>query len=142
MNCREEELEKLLPHYRSDYSNIYKWVTSQQSAHPKPDKVLAMWVEFKEIMFECCWLFQNLLYRKIAKETDEDAIVWLIQQQKEYTPTAFLDDVSNDQLCNDLHSGCKYLLKLSLMFPFSVACAERLFLKMKLIKTSLQKQFG
>ena len=66
----------------------------------------------------------------------------MIKQRKEYTPAAFFNDVSNDELCYDLYPGCVYLLKLSLMFPLSVAFVERLFSKMKLIKTRLQNQLG
>ena len=35
-----------------------------------------------------------------------------------------------------------YLLKLSLIFPLSVACAERLFSKMEFVKTRLRNQLG
>lgn len=142
VNYGKEELDKLLSHYGSDYSNIYKGATSHQSADPKPDEVLADWDEFKEIMFKRCWLFQSLLDRKIAKETDQGAIAQLIRQLKEYTPIAFFNDVSCDQLCIDLRSGCMYVLKLSLMFPLIVACVKRLFLKMKLIKIRLWNQPG
>ena len=78
--------------------------------------------------------------RKIGKETDQNVIRQLIKQQKENTPAAFFNDVFNDQLCCDLHPGRMYLLKLSLMFPLSVACVERLFSKMKLIKIRLRIQ--
>ena len=64
-------------------------------------------------MFERYRLFQSSLDKKIAKETDQNAISQLIKQ-REYTPTAFFNDVSNDQLCHDLHLGCIFLLKLSL----------------------------
>ena len=34
------------------------------------------------------------------------------------------------------------MLKLSLIFPLSVACAERLFSKMEFVKTRLRNQLG
>ena len=66
----------------------------------------------------------------------------MIKQRKEYTPAAFFSDICNGQLCYSLYPGCMYLLKLSLIFPLSVACVERLFSKVKLIKTGLQNQLG
>ena len=80
--------------------------------------------------------FSNSVDKKIAKETDQNFINQMIKQQQ-YTPIAFFSDTSKDQLCYYLHPGCIYLLKLSLMFPLSVTCVERLFSKMKLIKTHL-----
>ena len=44
-----------------------------------------------------------------------------------------------------MHIWCMqdaYLFKLSLMFLLSVTCVERLFSKMKLIKTRLRNQLG
>ena len=138
----EEEMDRLLSHYGTDHTDEYKGVTSHQSADLNPDKVRAEWGDFKEIMFERRRLFQNSLDRKIAKETKLEAITSLIQQRKEYTPANLFNDISTDQICNDLHPGCIYLLKLSLMFPLSVACVERSFSKMKLIKTRLRNQLG
>ena len=116
--------------------------TLHQSADLVTDKVLAEWVSFKEIMFGYCCLFQSSVDKKIAKETDQNVISQLIKQWKEYTPAAFFNDVSNVHLCYDLHPRCMYLLKLSMMFPLSVAFVERLFSKMKLIKTHLPNQLG
>ena len=93
-------------------------------------------------MFGCCCLFQSSVDKKTAKETDHNVISQLIKQWKEYIPAAFFNDVSNVHLCYDLHPGCMYLLKLSMMFPLSVAFVERLFSKMKLIKTHLPNQLG
>ena len=86
-------------------------------------------------MFERRCLSQSLEEEEIGKETDQNAISQLIKRRKEYTPAAFFNDIFNDMLCYDLHPGC--MLTLSLMFPLSVACVERLFSKMKLIKTRL-----
>ena len=76
------------------------------------------------------------------KETDQNVIRQLLKQRKDYTLAAFFSEVCNDQLCFDLNPRCMYLLKLSLIFPLSVACVESLFSKMKLIKTCLQNQLG
>ena len=72
-----------------------------------------------------------------SSETDQNkAICQLIKQWEEYIPAAFFN-VSNDQLCYDLHPDCIYLLKLSFMFSLSIACVEELFSKIKLIKTCI-----
>ena len=43
-----------------------------QSADLVTDKVLAEWDSFKEIVFERCHLFQSSVYKKTAKETDQN----------------------------------------------------------------------
>ena len=69
-----------------------------QYADLVPDKVLADWASLKEIVFERCHLFQSSVDKKIAKETDQNAISQLIKQRKRNTPASFFHDVSNDQL--------------------------------------------
>ena len=46
--------------------------------------------------------------------------------------------MSHDKTCHNLYSGCMHLLKLSLMFPLSVACVEHL--RNQLDETTLDSQ--
>ena len=46
--------------------------------------------------------------------------------------------MSHDETCHNLYSGCMHLLKLSLLFPLSVACVERV--RNQLDETTLDSQ--
>lgn len=138
----EDEIESLLSHYGTDHSHTYNGVTLHQSADLNSDIVRAEWSGFKEIVFERRRLYQSSIDKKIAKETNQNEVSNLLKQRNEYTPSKLLECIRKDELCNDFNHGCVYLLKLSLMFPLSVACVERLFSKMKLIKTRLRNQLG
>ena len=117
------------------------------SGRPPPVWRPCCWQSFcwvSDFLINHVWtpsFFESLVGKNIAKETDSNVINQLIKQRKEYTPAAFFN-FSDDQLCYDLHSGCRYLLKFPLMFPLSVARVERLFSKIKLIKTRLRNQLG
>ena len=93
-------------------------------------------------MLERCQLFQSLLYRNIVKEADQDAIAQLIWQQKEYTPTAFLMIflMSSFPMIS-IQDLCIYWSYLW-CFLLRVAWVQRLFSKIKLIKTRLRNQLG
>ena len=52
------------------------------------------------------------------------------------------ESVSNDGTTSDLFPSIKFLFYMLLIFPISVACVERLFSKMKLIKTRLRNQLS
>ena len=64
-----------------------------------------------------------------------------ILSKSQYTPSKPWVDLSVNYVCKSLYpSCCMLLLELSLLVPLSVACAERLFSKMKLIKTRLRNK--
>ena len=65
-----------------------------------------------------------------------------MKEKTNYASSKFYKDISHDETCRNLYHSCMHLLKLSLMFPPSVACIEHFFPKMKLIKTRLGKQLG
>ena len=81
-------------------------------------------------MFQRYRLFQSSLDKKIAKETDQNATSQLIKQ-REYTPTAFFNDVSLPRSSSRVHFFVKIVIVI-----------ERLFSKMKLIKIRLRNQLG
>ena len=66
----------------------------------------------------------------------------LQKQRSQYTPSKFWDEMSNNEINKHLFLMCMYLLELSIMFPLSVSCVERLFHVMKLVKTRLRNQLG
>ena len=91
-------------------------------------------------MFEKKKLYQNNIDRKILS-ADNDERKTLVKSCEEYTPLLF-KDLQHDSVCQELFPCCMYLLELSIMFPLSVSCIERLFSKMKLIKTHLRNQLS
>ena len=94
------------------------------------------------MMFQCHKLYQCFIDLILTKENDKEKAERLMKEKKNYAPSKFYEDISHDETCRDLFRGCMHLLKLSLMFPLSVACVEHLFSKMKLIKTRLRNQLG
>ena len=74
--------------------------------------------------------------RKIKRRKES-----FILSKSQYTPSKLWVDLSVNYVCKSLYpSCCMLLLELSLLVPLSVACAERLFSKMKLIKTRLRNK--
>ena len=63
-------------------------------------------------------------------------------KRRKITQSKFNKDISHDETCRYLYPDCMHLLKLPLMFLLRVACVERLFSKMKLIKSRLRNQVG
>ena len=52
----------------------------------------------------------------------------LMKEKKNYAPSKLYKDISHDETCRDLYSGCMHLLKLSLMSPLSVVCSVLMFI--------------
>ena len=71
--------------------------------------------------------------REKSKENKES----LRLSRSQYTPSKLWSDLNVDYVCKSLYPSCMLLSELSLLFPLSVACVERVFSKMKLIKTRL-----
>ena len=74
----------------------------------------------------------------MAKSQDE--IKELRKIRLSYTPSSFWEDCIHDTVLEELYPNCLKLLYLLMIFPISAACVERLFSKMKLVKTRLQNQ--
>ena len=91
-------------------------------------------------MFKKKELLQNNINKKIMAANNDERKA-LVKSRKEYTPLLF-NDLQQDKVCQELFPCCMYLLELSFMFPLSVPCIERLFMKMKLIKTRWRNQFS
>ena len=129
------ELDKLLSHYGHDKFDIYNGDESRQKADLNPVVVQVEWNSFIRMMFQRRKLYQCSVDLKLI---DKGKVEKLVKEKKNYAPSKFYKDISHDKTCHDLYPGCMHLLKLLLMFPLSVTCVERLFYKMKLIKTRLR----
>ena len=92
-------------------------------------------------MFKKKELLQNNINKKIMAANNDERKA-LVKSRKEYTPSLLFNDLQQDKVCQELFPCCMYLLELSIMFPLSVPCIERLFMKMKLIKTRWRNQFS
>ena len=137
-----EEIEKLSSHYGSVQTDTYQGQVSTQEADFDKTKLVIEWGGFKDLMFERRRYYQMSIDRKIVKASAGEERTQLQKERSAYTPTKLWKDLQTDTICNELYQSCIYLLELSLMFPLSVACVERLFSKMKLIKTRLRNQLG
>ena len=74
----------------------------------------------------------------MAKSQDE--IKELRKNWLSYTPSSFWEDCIHVTVLEELYPNCLKLLYLLMIFPISAACVERLFSKMKLVKTRLRNQ--
>ena len=75
---------------------------------------------------------------KIAMANGKDDEILDKEKKRGFTPDMMLteDDTVLRELCPNIHK----LLLLLCIFPISVACVERLFSRMKLIKTRLRNR--
>ena len=92
-------------------------------------------------MFKKKELLQNNINKKIMAANNDERKA-LVKSCQEYTPSLLFNDLHQDRVCRELFPWCMYLLELSIMFPLSVPCIERLFMKMKLIKTHWRNQLS
>ena len=92
-------------------------------------------------MFEKKKLYQNNINKKIMA-ADNDERKALVKSCDKYTPSLLFKNLQHDRVCQELFPCCMYLLELSIMFPLSVYCIERLLSRMKLVKTRLRNQLS
>ena len=137
-----DELDKLLSHYGNDKFDFKNGDESRRKADLNPVIVKAEWNSFIRMMFQRRKLYQHSIDLKLTKKNDKEKVEKLMKEKENYTPSKFSKGISHDETCHNLYPGCIHLLKLSLMFPLSVACVECLFSKMKLIKTRVRNQLG
>ena len=83
------------------------------------------------MMLQHCKLYQSSIGIKLTKKNDKEKVEKLMKENKNYALSQFYKGISHDKNCHDLYPGYMYLLKLSLIFPHSVACVEHLLSKIK-----------
>ena len=93
-------------------------------------------------MYERRLSYQQSIDIKILKAKSKDEKESLQKRRSQYKPSLLWKDLNYDDVFKSLYPSCMHLLDLSLLFPLSVACVERLFSKMKLIKTRLRNQLS
>ena len=111
---------------------------------------LTMYVQYKHMFIFNLNFFKNFfanrrrkqwetkMEEKIAMANGKDDEILDKEKKRGFTPDMMLteDDTVLRELCPNIHK----LLLLLCIFPISVACVERLFSRMKLIKTRLRNR--
>ena len=72
----------------------------------------------------------------------KDLFLQLRKERNSFSPKMLWDSFSDDDTVKELFANMMYLLYLLNIFHISVACVERLFSKMKLIKTPLRNKLA
>ena len=104
------------------------------------EKLRAELPEFLHLMHKQRLTYQKNINIKIIPEKSKESKKSLRLSKSQYMPSKLWVDLRVDYVCKLLYPSCMLLLELSLLFPLSVACAERVFSKIKLIKTRLHNK--
>ena len=99
----------------------------------------AEWPLFKSIMFEKCLLYRSKVDRDISRAHPENEQE-LNMKRDSYTLQKLWNYLKHDNAVKEIYPNCIYLLHLLLISPISIACVERLFSQMKLVKTERHNQ--
>jgi len=136
------ELLELLSFYGEDRKNRYKGAENYQAADIDKDVTLAKWPSFKNVMFQKRKAYEESIDKKIIECKDHQKVKEMRKSRSNYSPLLLWNDCKHDEVAKELYPSCMYLLHLLMIFPLSAACVERLFSKMKLLKTRLRNQLS
>ena len=122
--------------------NTFKHVTINQSPDVEIEQTKLEWNGFKQYMYQKRKMHRNEMKIKISKCNNEDEKSAFLKEINNFGPRMLWRSVEDDNVVSSLHPNCRKLLFLLLLFPLSVACVERFFSKMKLVKTRLRNQLS
>ena len=110
------------------------------------DQTKAEWSGFKNFIFQKRQAHYQAIDTKISavkmsKTEGKKSVLQLKKELNSFSPKKLWESFSNDPV-KDTYPNMMYLLYLLSTFPISAACVERLFSKMKLIKTCLSSKLG
>lgn len=147
MSYGNEQLAQLLTHYGVSKTDRLDGKEKYVEADVNADKTKAEWLGFKNLMFQKRQAHYHSIDAKIAavKSPDsegKDLVLQLRKERNSFSPKMLWDSFSDDDTVKELFPNMMYLLYLLNIFPISVACVERLFSKMKLIKTRLRNKLA
>jgi hypothetical protein len=141
-----EELKPLLLNYGESKEDTFKGKRNTQDPDINILKADDEWLGFKELMFKKKEAHQNKLTIRITSaihnKKNQEEIKKLQTERESYTPKLLWEELTSDPCANQLYPSMMFLLKMLLLFPVSVACCERLFSKLKLVKTRLRNQLS
>ena len=108
------------------------------------DQTKAEWSGFKNLIFQKRQAHYQAIDTKISavkmpKTEGKKSVLQLKKELNSFSPKKLRESFSNDPV-KDTYPNMMYLLYLLSTFLISAACVERLFSKMKLIKTRLRSK--
>ena len=77
-----------------------------------------------------------------CKEDEKEKKEEALKRRKKFETHNLLKEIKIDDTLSTLYPNCYKLFNYLLLFPLSTACVERLFSKMKLIKTRLRNNLS
>ena len=135
------EIDNLAEWYGEAKTDRMNSEVSQQPADIDPVKLKLEWQGFLAVISERRKSYEHKIDVKLLRAKTKEEREYLQTKRQQYTPSKFWNDTYQDAVICDLYPQYMYLLELSIMFPLSVSCVERLFSRMKLVKTRLRNQF-
>ena len=136
------ELDKLSLWYGEAKIDRMNGEVSSQPPDIDPVKLKSEWQGFLSVMSERRKLYQHKIDVKLLRASTQEDREALQNERKQYTPSKFWNDTNQDTVIQNLYPQCMFLLELSIMFLLLVSCVERLFSRMKLVKTRLRNQLS
>ena len=139
INYGKNELQELGEFYSTKKVDKFKGKVNTQDLDIDLTALKAEWQLFKTLIFEKHQSYHSKVDKDISR-ADPENHQELIKKRERYTPCDLWNDLKHDNVVKEIYPNCIYLLHLLLIFPISIACVERLFSRMKLIKTRLRNQ--
>ena len=143
-NYGNEELESLIDHYDNIKQDTFKGNTITQDPDIDAEKTCVEWQGFKHFMY----LKRGAHHRKIDieiqsfKDSESEEKDEALKLRKIFGPHGLLKEMNLDETICSVYPNCYKLFYYLLLLPLSTACLERLFSKMKLIKTRLRNNLS
>ena len=141
---RNGELEILIIHYGKTKEDTFKGIANTQNPDIDEDKTRVEWQGFKRFIYMKRDAHRHKIdteiqsYKEEEKEKKEEAL----KRRKNFGPHDFLKEMNTDNTLSSVYRNCYKLFYYILLFPLNTACVERLFSKMKLIKTRLRNNLS
>ena len=140
-------MEAILNHYEQAHSDTFHGNFVQPEPNVNPTRAKAEWDDFK-ILFLKRKDYEHHIHIEIkavknpTSEEGKKGIDRIHKARKMFTPQLLWKNSNNDDTAKCLYPSMMFFLYILQLFPISVACVERLFSKMKLIKTRLQNELS
>ena len=146
MSYRNEQLAQLLTHYGVLKTDRLDGKEKYMEANVNTDKTKAEWLGFQNLMFQKQQAHYSVDAKIAAVKSSDsegkDLVLQLRKERNSFSAKTLWDSFSDYDTVKELFPNVMYLLYLLNIFPISVACVERLFSKMKLIKTCLRNKLA
>ena len=114
---------------------------SHQPTDTDPVKLKLEWQGFLPVMSERRKLYQHEIDVKLLRTNTQEDREALQNERKQYTPSQFWNDTTQDTAIQDLYTQCMFFLELLIMFSISISFIKRLFSRIKLV-TRLQNHLS